>query len=127
MTQTPDLRESLASYVESLSEWRRTRYDDDLRDPRHLRSARGLREFAEYVRGLPAGDQRMAGLARFTADGEVFAPGQQTSYELGRFRFHDEHATLDGLLETLIELAETDARERGRFGGKQAPGDDPWS
>jgi hypothetical protein len=127
MARTPDLRESIAAYIRQLSNWRRARYDDDLRDPRNLRSADALQEFAAFILDLPIDEPRLTTLARLASDGEVFVPGQQTAYELGRFHFHDQTTTFDGFLSLLVELAGQDAGESGRFGGRQAPGDDPWS
>lgn len=117
---------ALAAYARALAEWRRTRYQDDLRDRRNLRSADGLAEFAAYVEGLPADDPRLARIAELSLRGETFDPGQRTAYELGRFRFYASDATLDGMLDQLVELAEFDHREGGRFGGPQVAGDDPW-
>jgi hypothetical protein len=127
MDRTTDLRQSIAAYIRQLSDWRRARYDDDLRDPRNLRSADALNDFAQYILDLPIDDPRLSALARLAGDGEVFAPGQQTAYELGRFHFHNQSTTFDGFLTLLVELAERDAGEAGRFGGPQVPGDDPWS
>lgn len=116
-----------AAYIRSVAEWRRRRYDDDLRDRRNLRSADALEEFAEYVAACPVDDQRMVRLGQLCLRGEQFEPTQQVAYEIGRFRFYGEEATFDGFLTQLVELAEADAREHGRFGGPQVPGDDPWS
>jgi hypothetical protein len=127
MARSSDLRESIAAYIRQLSGWRRARYDDDLRDPRNLRSADALQDFAAFILALPIDDPRLATLARLASDGEVFVPGQQTAYELGRFHFHDQTMTFDGFLTLLVELAERDAGESGRFGGRQVPGDEPWS
>ncbi len=126
MTHALDLRGSIAAYMRTLSDWRRRRYDDDLRDQRNLRSADALLDLAAFVQELSIDDARLAALVRLASDGETFAPGQQTVYELGRFHFHDETITYDGFLTLLISLAERDAGESGRFGGRQAQGDDPW-
>jgi hypothetical protein len=117
---------ALAEYARTLAAWRRQRFQDALRDRRNLRSADGLGEFAVYVEQLPGDEPRLVRLAQLTLQGERFEPGQMTAYELGRFRFYAEDATLDGLLDQLIELAEADHRERGHFGGPQVPGDEPW-
>jgi hypothetical protein len=117
---------AVADYARSLADWRRQRYQDDLRDRRNLRSADGLTEFAVYVEQLPSDEPRLTRLAKLALQGERFEPGQMTAYELGRFRFYAEDATLDGLLDQLVELAEADHREHGRFGGPQVPGDEPW-
>ena len=57
----------------------------------------------------------------------MFEPTQQVAYEMGRFRFYSEDATLDGFLTLLVELAEADRREHGVFGGPQVAGDNPWN
>ena len=126
MTQTADLRSSMAAYIRDLSGWRRRRYDDDLRDPRHLRSAGALIELASHIENLPLNDPRMSALARLASDGEEFSPGQQAAYEIGRYCFHDQEITHDGFLTLLVAIAERDAGEYGRFGGRQAADDDPW-
>jgi hypothetical protein len=116
----------IAGYVRTLANWRRQRYDDDLRDRRNLQSADGLEELADFIERLPADDERLSRLGRLTIRGQVFEPGQQVLYELGRFRFFSPEATLDGFLDQLIELAEADRGEHGNFGGPQVPGDNPW-
>src|SRR5215213_6222048 len=118
--------QAFAEYIRAVADWRRRRYDDDLRDKRNLRSADALEEFAAFIVALPADDERLNRLGQLCMRGEVFEPTQQVAYELGRFRFYTEEATLDGFLNQLVELAEVDAREHGRFGGPQVPGDDPW-
>ena len=117
---------AFADYARSVAEWRRRRYDDDLRDKRNLRSADALEEFAAFIESLSADDDRLARLGQICMRGEAFEPTQQVAYELGRFRFYTEEATLDGFLTHLVGLAEADSREHGRFGGLQAPGDNPW-
>ena len=121
-----DLRPALASYLRSIAAWRRSRYQDDLRDPRNLISATGLDEFAAWIMTLPGDDARLATLSQFASEGNSFTPGQQTLYEIGRFRFFTPSTEFDSFLGYLADLAEADHRERGRFGGKQAPGDEPW-
>lgn len=120
-------RDSLVVHLRETARWRRSRFDDDLRDSRNLRSAEGLEELAWYVSELSPDDARLVGLARYTALGTDFIPGQQVHYEIGRFRFHDQETTFDSFLTWLVELAEADHRERGQFGGPQVPGDNPWS
>ena len=127
MARTTDLRESMAVYIRQLSDWRRLRFNDDLRDQRNLRSAAALNEFAAFILTLPIDDARITALGRLTGDREVFTPGQQTSYELGRFHFHDQTMTFEGFLNLLVDLAERDAGESGKYGGLQVPGDEPWS
>jgi hypothetical protein len=125
MTETR-VSAALAAYIRGLADWRRARYNDDLRDARNLRSAAGLDELAAFVLALPADDARLQHLRRLCIRGEVFEPGQQLSYEAGRFRFYAPDATLDGFVDRMVELAEADAGEHGRFGGLQVPGDEPW-
>jgi hypothetical protein len=116
----------MAEYVRSVADWRRRRYDDDLRDARNLRSAAALEEFAEFAVGLPADDPRLIRLGQLCLRGNLFEPSQQVAYEIGRFRFYTEEATLDGFLTQLVMLAEADRGEHGVFGGPQVPGDNPW-
>ena len=121
-----DLRPSLADYFRSVANWRRTRYQDDLRDQRNLVSAAGLDELATWVAALPDNDPRIDRISRFASIGTSFTPGQQMLYEVGRFRFFTPDTSCDTFLEHLADLAEADHREHGRFGGRQAPGDEPW-
>ncbi len=121
-----DLRPALAGYIRSIADWRRGRYQDDLHDPRNLVSASGLDEFARWILNLPDGDPRIERLSQFASEGESFTPGQQALYEIGRFRFFTTETDFDSFLDRLAELAEADHCERGQFGGKQVPGDEPW-
>jgi len=121
-----DLRPSLAGYVRSVADWRRNRYQDDLRDPRNLVSARGLDEFAVWIMALPDDDRRIAVLAKYASEGDFFVPGQQALYEIGRFRFFTPETEFDTFLDQLAHLAAADHSERGHFGGKQVAGDEPW-
>ena len=121
-----DLRLSLADHLRAVARWRRARYQDDLRDPRNLVSAAGLDDMASWVLALPEDDPRLATLARYAAVGTSFTPGQQALYEIGRFRFFQPETAFDTFLDQLAQLAEADHHEHGRFGGRQAPGDEPW-
>jgi hypothetical protein len=93
---------------------------------RNLRTAAALDELADYVLTLPEDDPRLRELERLAGEGGAFAPDQRVLYELGRFRFHHPEAQLDPFLDVLVQLAEADRGEQGRFGGRMAPGDDPW-
>jgi len=121
-----DLRPSLADHFRSVAGWRRSRYRDDLRDQRNLVSAAGLDALADWVLRLPKDDPRLATLSRNAAVGASFTPGQQTLYEIGRFRFFQPETEFDAFLDQLALLSEADHVERGQFGGRQAPGDEPW-
>lgn len=121
-----DLRPSLAAHFRSVADWRRSRYQDDLRDPRNLVSAKGLDGLAGWVMTLPDDDARIATLARYASVGASFTPGQQSLYEIGRFRFFQPETEFDAFLDQLAQLAEADHAERGHFGGRQVPGDEPW-
>lgn len=121
-----DLRPSLADHFRSVAGWRRARYQDDLRDPRNLVSAAGLDELAVWVTALPEDDPRLATLSRLASVGTSFTPGQQVLYEIGRFRFFQPETELDTFLDQIAQLAEADHVERGHFGGRQVPGDEPW-
>ena len=121
-----DLRPSLAGYLRSIADWRRSRYQDDLRDPRNLVSAAGLDEMAAWTMTLPEDDPRIVILSKYASEGESFTPGQQALYEIGRFRFFSPDTEFDAFLDQLAQLALADHHERGNFGGKQVPGDEPW-
>jgi hypothetical protein len=124
--ETTGTRQAIADYLHQTADWRRRKAEEYDRDARNLRCAAGLEELADYVLALPEPDERIGALSRLAMTGEVFTPGQQTSYEIGRFRFHSDAATCDAFLGRLVELASVDANEHGRFGGLMAPGDDPW-
>jgi hypothetical protein len=121
-----DVRPALVAYLAGIADWRRQRARELDRDPRSLRTAAGLDELAALVRALPPDDPRLDRLSRLGLRGDVFEPGQQLHYEVGRFRFHHPEVTAEGFLDTMVELAEADMREQGRFGGPQVPGDEPW-
>jgi hypothetical protein len=116
----------IADYLRSVAAWRRQRYQDDLRDARNLRSAAALEELAEHFLRLPPEDERLQRLQRLAVQGAAFVPGQQTAYEIGRFRFFSEEAGIDAFVDRIVELATADRGEQGRFGGPQAAGDNPW-
>jgi hypothetical protein len=122
----PSINQMMAEYLRSVATWRRQRYQDDLRDVRNLRSAAALDELADHVLTLPPEDERLQRLQTLAVKGETFVPGQQTAYEIGRFRFFSEEAGLDAFVDRIVELAAADRGEQGRFGGPQVPGDDPW-
>jgi hypothetical protein len=122
----PNTAALIGEYLRSIATWRRQRYQDDLHDARNLRCAAALEELAEYIATLPPSDERLHQLKRLAVEGELFVPGQQTAYEIGRFRFFSEEATLDGFLDRMVELAMADRNEHGQFGGRQVEGDEPW-
>lgn len=121
-----DARRALADFVRATAAWRRAKAEEYDRDPRNLRSAAALEELADHVAALPPADPRLARLRELAFVDGGFLPGQQTLYELGRFRFHHPEATPDPFLDRLVELAEEDRGEAGRFGGRLPEGDDPW-
>lgn len=120
-------RRAMADYFRGIAVWRRQRAEEYDRDARNLRSAAGLDELADHVLALPAEDERILRLTQLAMEGEAFAPGQQTGYEIARFRFFHDSASLDAFLDRLVELAVADHGEMGRFGGRLPEGDDPWS
>lgn len=120
-------RESIADYLRRIAVWRRQRAEEYDRDERNLVAAAGLDELADYILDLPEDDGRLAVLQEVAIDHEEFFPGQQTSYEIGRFRFHYPETSLDGFLSHLTRIAVADSEERGRFAGRLPEGDDPWS
>ena len=119
-------KRAIAAYLGQVADWRRRKAEEFDRDQRNLRTARALDELGEFVLSLPADDERLLALDRLAMVGEFFAPGQMASYEIGRFRFFSDEPTLDAFLTNLVQLAAADRGEQGRFGGRQAQGDDPW-
>lgn len=119
-------RESVAACCESTASWRRRKAEEYDRDARNLRAADALEGLAEHVRSLAPDDARLGALHQLAASGDEFLPDQRVLYELGRFRFHQPETGLDAFLDTMVELAEADRGERGRFGGTLPEGDDPW-
>lgn len=130
--ETDRVRRSIAERVEAIAEWRRERGRQDMYGlgpdvaVRSRRSAAGLDELAAHVRALDESDERLATIGRLAFYGDQFDPGATMLHELGRFRFHDSEATVDGFVTRMAELAELDASERDQFGGPQVPGDNPW-
>lgn len=120
-------RRSMAEYLRQIAAWRRSRAEEYDRDERNLVAAAGLEELAAYILDLPEDDERLRILNEVAVTHDEFTPGQQTSYEVGRFRFHYAETSLDGFLTHLGEIAIADSNERGRFAGRLPEGDDPWA
>ena len=116
----------IADRLIEIAAWRRRKAEEYDRDARNLRSAAGLEDLAAFVLALPNDDPRIRELTRLAVVGEAFTPGQQTAYEIGRFRFHHPEVGLDSFLDRMVELAIADRGEMGRFGGRLPEGDDPW-
>lgn len=116
----------IADYLILLANWRRQRYEDDLRDRRNLVSADGITELAAYVKSLPDDDAAVMELDRLWRVGEQIEVGQQAAYEIGRFRFFVSDTEVDAFVDQMVDLAMADANERGNFGGRQVPGDEPF-
>lgn len=110
-----------------LAVWRRSRYDDDLRDKRNLVSSEGIVALAEHMRALPEDDERLPLFDRLWRHGEQIEVRQQAAYEMGRFRFYNPTAELDPFVDDMLRLAIADDAERAHFGGPQVPGDDPFN
>lgn len=117
---------SFAAFCRATADWRRRKADEIDRDARNLRTAAALDELAGHALTLPPTDPRLRELERLAGRGGDFQPDQRVLYEIGRFRFHHPEARLDPFLDTLVELAEADRGEAGRFGGRLPEGDDPW-
>ena len=124
---TERVKEAIGSYLGQVADWRRRKAEEFDRDLRNLRTARALDDLADFVLNLAEDDPRLIDLERLAMEGELFSPGQMTAYEIGRFRFFSEEPSLDAFLTRLVELAMTDRGEQGRFGGRQVPGDEPWT
>ena len=120
------VKAAMAEYLLRVAAWRRAKAEEYDRDLRNLRSAAAIEELADFIRTLPDSDVRLIRLGQLGMEGETFFPGQQASYEIGRFRFFDEAGEVDAFLSAVVDLAERDAGEHGRFGGTLPPGDDPW-
>ncbi|HEU5431453.1 MAG TPA: hypothetical protein VFU81_07310 [Thermomicrobiales bacterium] len=123
---TSPFQASFAEFCRVTGDWRRRKAEEYDRDARNLRTAAALDALADHVLTLPEDDPRLRALERLAGTGGVFTPDQRVLYELGRFRFHHPEAQLDPFLDVLVELAAADRGEQGRFGGRMAPGDDPW-
>lgn len=121
------VKAAMTDYLLRVAAWRRAKAEEYDRDLRNLRSADAIEELADFIRSLPDSDPRLARLGRLGMEGDMFFPGQQASYEIGRFRFFDEAGEVDGFLTAVVDLAERDAGEQGRFGGTLPVGDDPWT
>ena len=118
---------SLAEFCLSTAAWRRRKAEEYDRDERNLRTATALEELADHVLMLSVDDTRLLDLQRLAGEGDEFLPDQRVLYELGRFRFHQPDTGLEPFLDTLVDLAEADRGESGRFGGRLPEGDDPWA
>lgn len=118
---------SFAEFCRATADWRRRKAEEYDRDARNLRTAGALEEMAAFVLALPADEPRLRDLQRLAGEGDAFVPDQRVLYELGRLRFHQPDVGLDPFLTTLVELAEADRGEAGRFGGRLPEGDDPWA
>lgn len=118
---------SVAEFCRATAAWRRRKAEEYDRDQRNLRAAAALEELADHVLALPAADARLLNLKRLAGLGDDFLPDQRVLYELGRFRFHQPDSGIEPFLDTLVELAEADRGEAGRFGGQLPEGDDPWA
>ena len=121
-------RAAIIEYLFRIAAWRRAKADEYDRDPRNIRSADAIEEFAEFIGSLPEDEPRIVRLGQLGMEGDIYYPGQQASYEIGRYRFFEDSGELhpDAFLTAVVELAERDAGEHGRFGGNLPPGDDPW-
>jgi len=128
-----DRQRSMVERIESIAVWRRGREQQDMYGlgpevaARSHRSADGLLELAAFIRNLDPNDGRLVRLGHLAFHHEHFDPGATMLHELGRFRFHDESATIPGFVERMVELAALDASERDEPGGPQVPGDNPWT
>lgn len=127
-----DTRAAIAGRLGAIAAWRREREQQDMFGHGHevaarsRRSADGLLELAGFVQSLDEDDDRLHELRSLAFAGEMFDPGATMLHELGRFRFHDPDVRLEAFFDRMLELSRLDASERGQFGGRQVPGDNPW-
>ena len=127
-----DARRVISERILTIAEWRRQRSQQDLLGlgpqvaQRSERSAAALEDLAGAIATLAPDDPRLARITVLTFLGDQFDPGATMLHELGRFRFHDPNATVEGMIDRMVELAELDHSERDQPGGIQVPGDNPW-
>lgn len=117
---------SIVDHLRTVVEWRRARMDEPFADRRNLQSAEGLEQLIEAVWALRDDDPRLQRLVELTFSGERFEPGQQLTWDIPRFHFHQTLSSPDTYITHMVELAEADAREQGEFGGPQIADDNPW-
>jgi hypothetical protein len=110
----------IADYIEDQARWRDQKAVEYPEDARNGASAEGLKKLAEYVRGLPDDDQRLATLFVLEAtdiDGErlaIFTPSTHVSREISRFCFNYQSEDYGGFLKELIPWAIEDRQELHR-------------
>ncbi len=123
---------AIARRIDAIAEWRTEREHQDMMGlgpeaaNRSRRSAEGLRKLADHVAGLADDDANIVALRNLAFSGGEFDPGPALLNELGRFRFHEAHQTVESFLSKMVEYAEQDASEHALFGGPQVPGDNPF-
>ena len=115
----------IAEYLIQLAGWRRQRYQDDLRDPRNLRSADAIEDLARFVRDLPEADERLTELDRLWRRGEQIEVGQQAAYEIGRFQFFESDTEPEQFIDFVITLARADMASRAASAGHRCPAMNP--
>lgn len=114
------VREAMAQYLEEQASWHDQKAEALLGEPRHLRSADGLRELAAFVRALPENSLVLTGLARntFYQEGQLFRPLMVTidTHDAGgwlarmvlSFRFDNPDERCDRFMTRLLEASLSD-------------------
>ena len=112
-------KDILVDYLEYQAAWRNEKAEEYPEDGRNKRSADGLTEFADYLRGLPDNDEDIAALLMLCATDADHKPldmsmlGELVSEAISKFRFHDIHETFQDFIGSLSPLALKDRIEFG--------------
>jgi hypothetical protein len=105
-------QEMLAEFCEGHAEWRDGKAEEYPDDSRNAASAKTLRQFAGWVRGLPHDGVDLARLKALTArceasDGMMAFSGEEASRVVARIGF-SHLATFEGYLAGIVSAAERD-------------------
>ena len=116
-----DIRTALADYLNDQAAWRQGKADEYPEDPRNQRSAKALRQLAQYVLSLPSGDERLRMLAAldWVAWGR-FVPGAEAGRVVARIGFDLGPSDIDALLTRFTDACVDDATKNT---GAPAPWD----
>ncbi len=115
MNEKIRMPELFARACEAQGDWRLQKAEEHPDDPRNGEWATNLFRMAEWVRGLPNDDERLARILLADVRDVAFL-GDRTSQELSRCAVNTDKG-FDALLDRLAVLAEEDAREIAQFAG----------
>jgi hypothetical protein len=116
------IRTMLAECLRGQAAWREGKAAEYPDDRRNAASADALRRLAEHVEALPEGDANLAVLSALHEPYhlDVFSPGEEASYMLGRFGFDGAPGDFDHFLGQLVEAEAGDSVEREHEDGEVA-------